>query len=90
MKLKDSERGYLFVMRFYKKDMDQNRKLSLFVRTAGKYSNCILYTNIILYVFIFMYFMPDTVWESGTRAVFEKELVSCLTNINSNREDKRE
>lgn len=55
MKLKDSERGYLFVMRFYKKDMDQNRKLSLFVRTAGKYSNCILYTNIILYVFIFMY-----------------------------------
>lgn len=53
MKLKDSERGYLFVMRFYKKDMDQNRKLSLFVRTV--YSNCILYTNIILYVFIFMY-----------------------------------
>ena len=50
MKLMDSRIGHIFVMRFYEKNIDQNRKLYLFLRTAGKYSDCILNTNIIIHV----------------------------------------
>lgn len=51
----------------------------------------VYFTQISLYVNIYVViYLPNNVLETGTGAVFKRELVPGLTNVKSNREDRRE